>query len=167
MSRAFVNEDNVGQAGAELAERPISPHPNYVTPTGALELQTWEEDLAAKLDELKKSPDDTFTKEKIAEVERDLRYVRARLESVILVDPATQNHDTVLFGAMVEVEDDEGERHSFHIVGEDESDAQLNKVSWISPLAKALIGHKVGDTVVWQRPAGNMNLEILDIRYES
>ena len=167
MSRAFVNEDNVGQAGAELAERPVSPHPNYVTPTGALELQTWEEDLVARLDELKKSSDDTFTKEKITEVERDLRYVRAKLESVILVDPATQGHDTVLFGATVEVEDDEGKRHSFHIVGEDEADAQLNKVSWISPLAKALIGHKVSDTVVWQRPAGNMNLEILDIHYES
>lgn len=167
MSRAFVNEDNIGQANAELAERPISPHPNYVTPAGALELQTWEEDLAARLVELKKSADDTFTKERIAEVERDLRYVRARLDSAILVNPASQNHETVLFGAIVEVEDDEGKRHNFYIIGEDEADAQANKVSWISPLAKALIGHKVGDTVVWQRPIGNMTLEILDIHYES
>lgn len=116
---------------------------------------------------MKKSADDTFTKERIAEVERDLRYVRARLDSAILVDPASQNHETVLFGAIVEVEDDEGKRHNFYIIGEDEADAQANKVSWISPLAKALIGHKVGDTVVWQRPIGNMTLEILDIHYES
>lgn len=167
MSRAFVNEDNVGPAGADLVERPVSPHPNYVTPSGALELQAWEEDLVARLDTLKQSADDTFTKERIAEVERDLRYVHARLESVILVDPAGQDHDSVLFGATIEVENDEGERYNFHIVGEDEADAQLDKVSWISPLAKALLGHKVGDTVVWQRPAGNMNLEILDIHYKS
>jgi hypothetical protein len=63
MSRAFVNEDNVGPAGADLVERPVSPHPNYVTPSGALELQAWEEDLVARLDTLKQSADDTFTKE--------------------------------------------------------------------------------------------------------
>ena len=168
MSRAFVNEERFEQAGGEeLVERPISEHPNYVTPTGALELQTWEETLVAKLNSLKDAHDDTFAKDKVAEIERDLRYVRTRLDSIILVDPKTQSHDTVLFGATVEVEDEEGNRHAFHIVGEDEADATINKVSWVSPLAKSLIGHKVGDSVVWQRPAGNLNLEILDIHYAS
>jgi len=55
----------------------------------------------------------------------------------------------------------------FHIVGEDEANASINKVSWVSPLAKSLLGQKVGDTVVWHRPAGNINLEILDIHYQS
>ena len=95
-----------------------------------------------------------------------MRYVRARLDSVILVDPKTQSHETVLFGASIEVEDDEGNQHIFHIVGEDEADASINKVSWVSPLAKSLIGHKIGDTVTWQRPVGNINLEILDIHYQ-
>lgn len=168
MSRAFVNEERFEQAGGEeLVERPISPHPNYVTPTGALELQTQEEALVAKLNALKDAHDNTFAKDKVAEIERDLRYVRARLDSAILVDPQAQRHETVLFGATVEVEDEEGTHHTFHIVGEDEADAAINKVSWVSPLAKSLIGHKVGESVNWQRPAGNLNLEILDIRYES
>ncbi|WP_047548967.1 GreA/GreB family elongation factor [Methylotenera sp. G11] len=168
MSRAFVNEERFEQAGGEeLVERPISEHPNYVTPTGALELQTQEEALVAQLNSLKDVHDDTFAKDKVSEIERDLRYVRARLDSIILVDPKAQNHDTVLFGATIEVEDEEGSRHTFHIVGEDEANASINKVSWVSPLAKSLIGHKVGETVNWQRPAGNINLEILDIHYKS
>lgn len=168
MSRAFVNEERFEQAGGEeLVDRPISEHPNYVTPSGAMQLQTQEEALVAELNALKDAHDDTFAKDKVAEIERDLRYVRARLDSAILVDPKTQSHETVLFGATVEVEDEEGNRHTFHIVGEDESDANINKVSWVSPLAKSLIGHKVGDSVNWQRPAGNMTLEILDIHYES
>lgn len=166
MSRAFVNEERFEQVGGEeLAERPISEHSNYVTPTGALELQTLEESLLAQLDVLKKAADDTFGKDKVAEIERDLRYVRARLDSAILVDPKTQNHETVLFGATVQVEDSEGTQHTFHIVGEDEADANINKVSWVSPLAKSLLSHKVGETVIWQRPVGNTNLEILDIHY--
>lgn len=168
MSRAFVNEERFEQAGGEeLVDRPISQFPNYVTQAGALQLQTQEEALVMALNKLKDAHDDTFAKDKVAEIERDLRYVRARLETVILVDPKAQNHDTVLFGASVEVEDEEGNRHSFHIVGEDEADASINKVSWVSPLAKSLIGHKVGDNVNWERPAGNMNLAILDIHYES
>jgi len=168
MSRAFVNEERFEQAGGEeLVERPISEHPNYVTPTGALELQTQEEALVAELNMLKDAHDDTFAKDKVSEIERDLRYVRARLDSVILVDPKTQNHDSVLFGASVEVEDEEGSRHTFHIVGEDEANAAINKVSWVSPLAKSLIGHKVGDSVTWHRPVGDTSLEILDIHYES
>ncbi len=168
MSRAFVNEERFEQVGGEeLVERPISQHPNYVTPTGALELQTLEESLIAQLESLKSAGDDTFGKDKIAEIERDLRYVRARLDSVILIDPKTQNHETILFGATVEVKDFENVQHVFHIVGEDEADASINKVSWVSPLAKSLIGQKVGDTVTWQRPVGDMALEILDIHYPS
>lgn len=168
MSRAFVNEERFEQAGGEeLVDRPISEFPNYVTPTGALELQTLEESLMAQLAPLKASKDETFNKDKVAEIERDLRYVRARLDSAILVDPKTQSHETVLFGASVVVEDDEGNQHTFHIVGEDEADANINKVSWVSPLAKSLIGQKIGDTVTWQRPVGNINLEILDIHYQS
>lgn len=167
MSRAFVNEERFEQAGGEeLLERPISPFANYVTPTGALELQTLEAALMAELEPLKQATMDTFSKDKIAEIERDLRYLRARLDTAILVDPAAQDHETVLFGASVSMQDDNGQAHCFHIVGEDEANASVNKVSWVSPLAKALIGHKVGDSVIWPRPAGNINLEILDIQYQ-
>lgn len=168
MSRAFVNEERFEQAGGEeLVDRPISEHPNYVTPTGALELQSQEEALVAELNALKDAHDDTFAKDKVAEIERDLRYVRARLDSAILVDPKAQSHESILFGATVEVQDDEGVRYIFHIVGEDEADVNLSKVSWVSPLAKALIGQKVGDTVTWQRPIGDTTLQILDFHYAS
>ena len=168
MSRAFVNEERFEQAGGEeLVERPISEHPNYVTPTGALELQTLEESMIAELEAMKVVSDDTFLKDKKAELERDLRYIRARLDSIIFVDPKTQNHETVLFGATVQVKDSEGNRHTFHIVGEDEADANINKVSWVSPLATSLLNHKIGENVTWQRPIGDITLEILDIHYES
>ena len=168
MSRAFVNEERFEQAGGEeLLDRPISPFANYVTPTGTLALQDMEASLVAELATLKQSADDAFSKDKVAEIERDLRYARARLDTAILVDPAVQNHQTVLFGASVSVQDDESQTHCFHIVGEDEADASIHKVSYVSPLAKALIGHKVGDSVTWPRPAGNITLEILDIQYPS
>jgi transcription elongation GreA/GreB family factor len=75
------------------------------------------------------------------------------------------NNETILFGATATVEDETGESHVFMIVGDDEADIKLNKVSWGSPIAKALIRQKVGDTVVWSRPAGNITLEIIKISY--
>jgi transcription elongation GreA/GreB family factor len=102
----------------------------------------------------------------MAMVERDLRYVQARLEQAILVaTPNNESADMVVFGTTVVVEDNEGEQHHFQIVGEDEADIALNKVSYASPLAKALIGHKVGENVIWKRPAGDLTLEIIDITY--
>jgi transcription elongation factor GreB len=71
----------------------------------------------------------------------------------------------VLFGATVEVEDEAGNCLHFTIVGEDEADIAHNKVSYVSPIAKALIGRKVGDSVMWKRPAGNLSLDIIEINY--
>jgi transcription elongation factor GreB len=165
MSRAFLNEDKFEQAGDELVERPISPHPNYVTPLGLQQLQEEATRLETLRQALIAKKDDSFAAQKKAEVERDLRYFSARLESAIYIDPAQQPRDEVRFGAMVDLEDEDGEAHIYRIVGEDEADIAQNKVSWVSPLAKALIGHKIGDSVTWRRPAGNLLLEIIDIRY--
>lgn len=167
MSRAFLNEDKFEQAGDELVERPVSPHPNYVTPAGLEQLQNEALRLDALRKELIAKKDDPFALQSKAEAERDLRYYTARLESAILVDPSSQPANQVRFGAIVEVEDEEGVAHTFSIVGEDEADVARNKVSWVSPLAKALIGGRVGDTVKWRRPAGDMELEITGIRYTS
>ena len=71
----------------------------------------------------------------------------------------------VLLGATVIVEDENGDLHTYAIVGEDEADIKAGKVSWTSPLSKAMIGHKVGENVIWARPAGNINLEIIKISY--
>jgi transcription elongation factor GreB len=167
MSRAFLNEDKFEQAGDELVERPVSPHPNYVTPAGLEQLQSEATRLEALRKQLIAKKDDPFALQLKAEAERDLRYYSARLESAIVVDPCSQPATEVRFGAIVDVEDEEGASNEFSIVGEDEADVARNKVSWVSPLAKALIGGHVGDTVKWRRPAGDKDLEITGIRYTS
>jgi transcription elongation factor GreB len=165
MSRGFVKEDDLEHAGTDLPERPVSSHPNYVTPAGLKQLQQTAEQLERERAELFPRKEDPAANQRLAVVQRDLRYYEARLESAILVDPSNQPADTALFGATVTVEDEEGEIHTFTIVGEDEADIAANKVSWVSPLARALIGHKVGDSVTWVRPAGNLMLEITAIHY--
>ena len=166
MSRGFVKEDDLEHAGTDLPERPISPHPNYVTPTGLQQLQQLASDLEQQRLPLTSRKEDPSAQQQLARINRALRYVQARLESANLVDPAQQSGDQVLFGANVTVEDEHGDRHVFMIVGEDEADITANKVSWVSPLARSLLGHKVGDNVTWLRPAGNLLLEITAIAYQ-
>jgi transcription elongation factor GreB len=164
MSRGFVKEDDLEHAGTDLPERPISALPNYVTSNGLMQLEQNAKALSAERLSVVSLKDDQAAMQKLAVIERDLRYVSARLKTAILSTPPL-NNDMVLFGATVTVEDDAGEPHSFTIVGDDEADMKLNKVSWGSPIAKALIKQKVGDIVVWSRPVGNMTLEIIKISY--
>lgn len=177
MSRAFVKENDLEHAGIDIPERPVSEHANYVTPTGLKQL----EDEATKLEQertvLKNQlgsaaeqasvTEDPLLRQKIAVIDRDLRYIAARLSSAILVDSTSQpaTPETVVFGAIVTVEDEDGEPHAFSIVGEDEADIASNKVSYLSPIAKALIGRKLGDTVEWKRPVGNTQLTIIEIKF--
>lgn len=163
MSRGFVKEDDLEHAGTDLPERPISPHTNYVTPTGLKQLRDNVDKLEIERLNFINRKEDPNAQQQLAKIDRDLRYFFARLESAQCVEPNLQPKDVVLFGAKVEVEDEEGETHFFIIVGEDEANIAQNKVSYISPIAKALIGRKVGDSVIWQRPAGKLTLEICNI----
>lgn len=165
MSRGFVKEDDLEHAGTDVPERPISPHTNYVTPYGLQQLQVNLHQLAQQRQQYQGRKEDPNAQQKLAEIDRDMRYFAARLESAQLVNPALQPQQTVLFGATVVLEDETGEGHTFQIVGEDEADIAAQKVSYVSPLAKALLGRKAGDNTVWQRPAGSLTLEILEIRY--
>lgn len=165
MSRGFVKEDDLEHAGTDLPERPLSPHPNYVTPAGLQQLQQQAADLEQQRIVLAPRKEDPSAQQQLARINRDLRYVQARLESAIPVDPAEQSREQVLFGARITVEDEDGVEHVFALVGEDEADIAAGKVSWVSPLARALIGHRIGDSVTWVRPAGNLALEITAIDY--
>ncbi len=169
MSRGFVKEDDLEHAGTDLPERPVSDLPNYVTATGLKQLEQLANELSAERLSLVNRKDDQIAMQKLVMIERDLRYVSARLQTAILSAPPSANetgsNEVVLFGANVTVEDESGQHLLFKIVGEDEADFKLNKVSWGSPAAKALIGQKIGDVVVWSRPAGNMTLEIIKITY--
>ncbi len=165
MSRGFVKEDDLEHAGTDLPERPVSPHPNYVTPAGLKALENNAMALDKERASLISQKENESAKQRLAMIDRELRYLSTRLEQAILVEPAKQDKDTVLFGASVDVEDEHGQLLKFHIVGEDEADIAQHKVSYVSPIAKALIGRKVGDVVAWQRPAGILELEVIKISY--
>jgi transcription elongation GreA/GreB family factor len=83
----------------------------------------------------------------------------------VVVDPAGQPRDEVHFGATVKMADEDGKEHRFTLVGDDEADVAAGRISWASPLAKAMIGAKVGDTVMWRRPVGDAEVEIAQITY--
>ncbi len=165
MSRAFVKEDDSDVPDRSLPERPVSRAPNYVTRVGLEQLRLRYEDLQERHGALKFNGQD-FDKPKLQEIERDLRYLSARIDSALLVNISQEPRDEVHFGATVKTEDDNGHVSECTIVGEDEADVARGKVSWRSPLAKALIGARTGETVKWRRPAGETELEIIDIRYD-
>lgn len=166
MSRAFVKESDDDVVAGELPERPLPAHANYVTPQGLEQLQVRVRELQEQHEQLAPlAKDDTEAKRKLREVERDQRYFNAQLERAIVVDPAGQPRDGVHFGATVEIADENGTRHVFSIVGDDEADVTAGRISWASPLAEAMIGARVGDIVKWLRPAGDAEVEIVKILY--
>jgi transcription elongation factor GreB len=166
VSRAFVKEPD-GEAGPErLPDLPQSPHPNHVTPRGLRRLEERQQQLQETLRLLKAGVDDMATRVERARLERDLRWVAARIECALVVDPARQSRDRVTFGATVEVAEEDGTSHEYTIVGEDEADVGRGLVSWVSPLAHALLDAAVGDEVTWRRPSGDRELTIRAIRYQ-
>lgn len=162
MNRAFVKEPDEGAPAEGLPERQISDHENYVTPAGLRELETRVGELETRRLELLDGDD---ADDELAYVDRDLRYYTARLESAILVDLARQPRRKVAFGAAVTVSQPGGDRRTFTIVGEDEADLKQGKISYVSPLAEALIDARVGKTVLWRRPAGDLRLTLEEIDY--
>lgn len=164
MSRAFVREPDGDAVADDLPELPQEPIPNRVTPQGLKDLEARQAKLEKEREKLSGS-EDIVEKSQLAHVERDLRYIEGRLYYAELIEPADQPADKVAFGAAVQVAGEDGKKHTYSIVGEDEADFDAGKVSWVSPLARALDGAGVGDIVTWKRPAGDIDLEVLAISY--
>lgn len=148
MSRAFVKEDD------DRPERPLpriadSEHPNYVTPDGMAQLRTALERARAEGDE------------------REAEYLQARVESARVVEPPQRARKRVAFGAHVVLRQADGSALSLHIVGDDEANPVSGKVSWTSPYARALEGHRAGDRVAVHRPAGPTVVVIEEISYDA
>lgn len=161
MSRAFVKESD-GDAG-DLPELPVSEHPNYVTPHGLTLLRTRLDEARRRLVAIKPATEDAPLE--IAHAEREQRWLQARVMAAIpVLVPAAA--DRVGFGATVELVDEDGTAYRYRIVGEDEADPELGCVSWVSPLARALDGARVGDSVIWKRPVGDLEVEVVAIQYE-
>lgn len=154
MSRAFVKEDDSG--GIEpLPDRPISPHPNIVTPEGLAlinrNLADFQERHAAAV-----QAEDRAAQ---AAVARDLRYWGARRASAQVVKPPDDAPAEVAFGTTVTIERDDGRQQTWRIVGEDEADPAHGTLSYVSPVARALMGKRIGDVV----RAGNSDAAIIGI----
>lgn len=163
MSRAFVNED-AGNDRPDLPERPVPPGPNFVTPRGLAALQRSLADRQSELTSLKARAE-RLDKLPEAAAERDIRWLEARLKAAVTIDPAAHDLTEVAFGLAVTVADEDGHETTYEITGEDEADARIGRIAPNAPLARALLGAQVGDSVTWARPAGDIQLEVLGISH--
>jgi len=164
MSRAFVKENDLEHAGIDIPERPISQLPNYVTPNGHKQLKETIHLIETEIKSIKELEDSPETKQNKMKLERDLRYYFKRLETAILIEKH-EDINKVLLGAHVTLVDENDESYIFQIVGEDEADIKQSKLSYVSPLAKELIGSSIGDEVIWKRADGNRVVFIDSINY--
>jgi transcription elongation GreA/GreB family factor len=142
MSRAFVRENDGAEVPGDRLERPVSAHPNFVTARGLQKIESRIRDLESERDAARLAEDD----DAIARVERDLRYWQQRKSSAKLIEP-DPSPAKVRFGVRVTVRYDGGDERSYTLVGEDEAEPAQGRISWLSPIAQALIGAAVGDEV--------------------
>jgi transcription elongation factor GreB len=153
--------------------------PVYLTRQGAKKLQDELADLlrrarpaivqevadAAAQGDRSENAEYIYGKKKLREIDRRIHFLTKRLESATVVDPRSDGPAAAYFGAYVEVEDEEGTRTTYRIVGEDEIDLGLGHISWRSPLGRCLLKRQPGDTVRLQRPNGAVELTVVAVRY--
>ncbi len=159
MSVAFTKEESAETASeTQLPDRPISPHPNLVTATGLKELERQLQD-AREAYETAQTTEDVNERRRLSAIPfRDLRYFSERVRTARLVpDPASS--DVVAFGSKVTFSRADGRVQTYRIVGEDEADPKAGSISFVSPVARSLLGKAVGDIV----GSGNQELEIVAI----
>jgi transcription elongation GreA/GreB family factor len=160
MSRAFVNEDNAAAQADQPVERQVSTQPNYVTPAGLAQLQARVAELQA-LHSQQTAQGEQADKQRIADLERDLRYFHQRLQTAQVV--TSSECDQVRIGHWVTFADEHDQTQRVQLVGEDQADAANGLINWGSPLGRALLGAKIGDELVWKRPVGDVAIEVLGI----
>ena len=107
-----------------------------------------------------------YGRKRLREIDRRLGYLSKAMKQAKVVDPARQEQrDTVRFGATIELADEDDERRTLTLVGEDEADASSGRVSWLAPIARALVGARIGEERVVRLPAGEKSYEVIAIRY--
>jgi transcription elongation factor GreB len=178
MSKAFTRESD-GLEEAPAAPQAPPPARNYISPAGYARLKAELKQLveaerpevvrtvawAAKNGDRSENGDYIYGKRRLREIDRRVRFLIKRLEAAEIVDSAGRDTDQIFFGSSVTINTKEG-RKIITIVGVDETDAAKGRVSWISPIARALLKAREGDTVRLQTPAGAEELEILEVRYD-
>jgi transcription elongation factor GreB len=175
MSKAFTREDDAGDGPPR--PRPVSPLPpgrrNNLTPGGARRLQeeltrlteTERPALLAAAGESGLRGADA--KEELQRAEQRILYLQEALRTAEIVPPPPPPHDVVRFGATVTVRDAAGAETTYRIVGVDEADPARGEVSWLSPLARALLNARLGQRVPFRFPNGTAELEVVRLAYET
>ena len=181
MSKAFTREnDDADEDLPEIDAGLPRGQPNYMTPEGRDRLQAELTHLneverpklvetvswAAGNGDRSENGDYIYGKKRLREIDRRRRFLVKRLEQAQVVDPARQQHlDRVFFGATVTYADSADRERTVHIVGVDETGHGPGRVSWISPIARALHKAREGDVVTLRTPSGPEEIEVLEIRY--
>jgi len=158
MSVAFTKDEDHEAAAANLPDRPISPHPNLVTPQGLAQLEAAFAAAKAAYTAAQAAGTVNEDRTNMARATRDLRYFMARLASAQRIGPV-EAPERVVFGCTVTIEREDGRVQTFRIVGEDEADPAAGSVSYVSPMARALLGKEVSDEV----PVAGAMVEITGI----
>ncbi len=179
MSKAFTRETEAPD-DADGEDLPVPSAKNYMTPHSFAAVKAEYDFLfgterpkivdvvswAASNGDRSENADYQYGKRRLREIDRRMRYLGKRLASALVVDPAAQpNKAQVFFGASVTYVDDQDRPRTVTIVGEDEADMASGKVSWISPIARALMKAQVGDVVALHAPGGVQEIEISAIAY--
>lgn len=184
MNKAFTKETDGQDDDDDLPSLPAIPQgsKNYMTPQG---YQTLKAELLELIDnerpkivevvhwaasngDRSENGDYLYGKKRLREIDRRIRFLTKRLEIAEVVNPAVHHgSDQVFFGATVTYADDEGVERTITIMGIDEADSSQGQVSWIAPVARALLKAKVGDEVALPTPAGVRMLEVLEVEYPS
>lgn len=145
MSVAFTKEGDLEATAADLPDRPISPHPNLVTAEGLAQIEAALAAAREAYAAAREAGDVQTDRTAMARATRDLRYWSARRASAQLVEPPAASR-VLTFGGRVTIERDDGAQQRYRIVGEDEADPAAGSISYVSPLARALLGKGVGET---------------------
>lgn len=181
MNKAFVRESD-GDEDEELEpslKLPVGTR-NYITPAGHARMREELEHLvkrerphiveivawAASNGDRSENGDYIYGKRRLREIDRRIRFLSKRLDNAEIVNPLRQgDNDQVFFGARVTIADADGQESTYTIVGVDEADVTRGRISWISPLARALIKNREGDSIRFQSPVGVREIDILEVAY--
>ena len=182
MNKAFVRESDSDDEEDLSPSLKLPPGTrNYITPAGHARLRDELEHLvkrerphvvevvawAASNGDRSENGDYIYGKRRLREIDRRIRFLTKRIENAEVVDPLRQgNNDQIFFGARVTIAEADGVENTYTIVGVDETDVAQGRISWISPLARALIKAREGDSIRFQSPVGVREIDILEVSYE-
>lgn len=183
MNKAFVRESEGDDEDPLEPSLKLPPGTrNYITPAGHARLRDELESLvkrerphvveivawAASNGDRSENGDYIYGKRRLREIDRRIRFLSKRLDIAEIVDPLRQgDNDQIFFGARVTIVDQDGQENTYTIVGVDEAEVSRGRISWVSPLARALLKAREGDSIRFQSPVGIRELEILEVTYLS